>query len=81
MYEGYISYLLVVWYLVMPHVGHVYVLPFVLPHIRYMCLRLHIGVRVEGTTTCIWFFGCSFACATIMGCAGLRLSFGIIILL
>ena len=42
-------------------------------------LGLHIKVTLEGRTTRIWYFGCGFACATTIGCAGFRLSFGIII--
>ena len=68
--------------LVRPHVRHVYVLlPLVMPNVRLAHLGLHIGVRLEDGTTCIWSFGCGLTCATTMGCAGLRLSFGIIIVL
>ena len=74
MYEGCVRYL------IMPHVRHVYVLqPLVRPHVRHARLGLHIAVSFKGTTTCIWSFGCGFACATAMGCAGFRLSFVIII--
>ena len=80
--------------LVRPHVRHVYVLkPLVRPHVRHVCvllplvrpnvsharLELYIAVSLKGRTTCIWSFGCSFACVTAMGCAGFRLSFGKII--
>ena len=44
-------------------------------------LSLHIVVSLKGRITCIWSFGCGFACATAMGCAGFRLLFGIIIVL
>ena len=79
MYEGYISCSLVAWYLVMPHVRHVYVLmplvrlhirhvcvilPLVMHHIRHACLGLHIVANMKGRTTCTWSFGCGFACAT-----------------
>ena len=67
-YEGYISCLVVARYLVMPHV-------------RYAHLGLYIGVRLEGRTTHIWFFGCGFAYTTTMGGSGFKLSFGIIIVL
>ena len=56
-------------------------LPRVMPHARYPFLGLHIAVSLKGKTTFIWSFGCNFACATSMGCAGFRLLFGIIILL
>ena len=96
MYKGYVSRLVPVWYLVMPPVRHVYVLvhfvrrhvthvcmllSLIRPHIRHAHLGLHITVSSKGKITCIWSFGCSFACATIMGCAGFRLSFGTVILL
>ena len=83
MYERYIGHLVVVQYLVMPHVRCVYVLlPFVKPHARHLCvllplvmphvrhirLGLHIVVSLKGRATCIWSFGCSFACATAIGC-------------
>ena len=42
-------------------------------------LELHIAVSLKGRTTCNWSLGCGFACATAMGCAGFRLSFGTII--
>ena len=68
--------------LVRPHVRHVCVLlPLVRPHVRHARLGLHIAVSLKGRTTLIWYFGCGFACATAMGCAGLRLLFGTIILL
>ena len=90
MYEGCARYL------VMPHVRHVYVLqPLVRPHVRHECmlqplirphlmhahLGLHIAVNLKGRTTCIWSFGCGFACATAMGCAGFRLLSGTAIVL
>ena len=77
----------------MPHVRHVYVLqPLVRPHVRHVCvlqplvrphvmharLGLHIAVTLKSRTTSIWSFGCGFTCATAMGCAGFRLSFGTI---
>ena len=41
MYEGCVSHLVVVQYLVMPHVRHVYVLqPLVRPHVRHVCVLL-----------------------------------------
>ena len=68
--------------LVRLYVRHVYVLlPLLIPHVRHAHFGLHIGVRLEGRTTCIWSFGCGFACATTIGCAGFDLSFGIIIIL
>ena len=51
----------------------------VMLYVRYAHLGLHIGVGVKGRTTCIWYFGCSFAYATTMRCAGFKLSFGIIV--
>ena len=82
MYEGYASHLVVVRYLVMPHVRHVYVLlPLVRPHERHAHLDLYIVVSSKGRTNHIWSFGCSFACATAMGCAAFRLLFDIIIIL
>ena len=56
-------------------------LPLVRPHIRHAGLGLHITVSLKGRTTRIWSFGCGFACATAMECAGFRLLFGIIIAL
>ena len=68
--------------LVRPHIRHVcLLLPFVMPHVRHMLLGLYIALSLKGRTTCTWSFGCSFACTTTMGCAGLRLPSGIIILL
>ena len=65
-------------YLVMPHVRHAYVLlPLVMIHIKHMHLGLHIGVSLKGRTTNVCSFGCGFACATTIGCAGFELSFGI----
>ena len=80
----------------MPHVRHVYLLqplvrpyvkhvcellPLVRPHVRYVRLGLHIAVSLKGRKTRIWSFGCGFACATAMGCAGFRLLFGTVIVL
>ena len=94
MYEGYVSRSVVVRHLIMLYVSHVYVLlhfarpyirhvrvllPLVRPHIRHAHLGPHIMVSLKGRTTCIWSFGCGFACATAMGCAGFRLLFGTII--
>ena len=68
--------------LVRPYIRHVYVLlPLVMPHIRHAHLGLYIGVILEGRTTHIWSFACSFACATTMRCAGFRLSFDMTIVL
>ena len=80
MHKGYVSYLVVVRCLVMPHIWHVYVLlPLVRPHVKHAHLGLHIAVSSKDRTTCIWSSGLSFACATAMGCTGFRLSFGIMI--
>ena len=90
MYEGCVSRSVVVQYFVMPHVRHMplvrlyirhvcVLLPFVRPHVRYAHLGLHIAASLKGGTTRIWSFGCGFACATAIGCAGFRLLFGIII--
>ena len=91
MYEGYIGCLIVVWYLVMPYVRHVYMLlplvrphirhvyvllPLVRPHVRHALLGLHIAVSPKGGKIHIWSFGCGFTCTTAMGCAGFRLLFG-----
>ena len=66
----------------MPHVRHVCILmPLVIPHVKHAHLSLHIGVTLEGRITRIWSFGCGFAFAATMGCAGLKLSFGIICVL
>ena len=82
MCEGCVSCSVVVQYLVMPHVRHVYVLqPLVKPHIRHAHLGLHIAVSLKDITSRIWSFSCGFACATAMGCAGFRLLFGTIIVL
>ena len=82
MYEGYVSRLVVVRYLLMPYVRHVYVLlALVRPHVPHVHLGLRITVSSKGRTTSIWCFGCSFAYATAMGCAGLKLLFGTIIVL
>ena len=53
--------------------------PLVRPHVRYAHMGLYIAVSLKGRTNCIWSFGCGFAYATAMGCAGFRLSFGTII--
>ena len=96
MYEGFISCLVVVWYLIMPHLRHVNVLMtllrrlvrhvcmlllFVRPHLRQACLGLHIAISLKDRTTRILSFGCGFAYVTAMGCAGFRLLFGINIVL
>ena len=82
MYEAYVNRSVVVWYLIMPHVRHMCVLlPLVMSHIRHAHLGLHIVVSLKGRTTCIWSFGCGFACATAMGCAGFRTLFGTIVVL
>ena len=82
MYEGYVSRSVVVQYLVVPHIRHVcIILPLVMPHVRHTRLGLHIVASLKGRTTRIWSFGCCFACATTRGCAGFRLSFGIIFFL
>ena len=74
--------MVVAQYLVMPHVRHICVLlPLKVLHVRYAQLGLYIGVRLEGRTTRIWYFGCGLACATTMGCSGFKLSFGTIIVL
>ena len=80
MYEGYFSQTVVEWPILMPHLMHMCVLlPVAMPYVKHAPLGLHIGVRLKGRTTHIWFFACIFACATIMGCSGSKLSFGIII--
>ena len=74
MYEGYVSYLVVAQYLVMPHVRYVCVLlPLVRPHVRHVRLGLYIAVSLKGKKTHIWSFGCGFACASEMGCSGFKL--------
>ena len=40
---------------------------------------LHPWASLKGIVTCIWPFGCGFAYAIIMGCAGFKLSFGLFI--
>ena len=75
-----VRYVYVLLPLVRPHIRNVYMLlPFVMPHIRYTHLDLYIAVSFKGRTTHIWFFGCGFAYATAMACAGFRLSFGTIV--
>ena len=84
------------WYLVVPHVRHVYVpLPLIRPHVKHVYVLLallmphtkheHLGlpimVSLKGKTTHIWPFGCVCACATTIRCALFRLSLGITILL
>ena len=65
MYEGCVRYL------VRPHVRHVCVLkPLIGPYVMHACLGLYIAVSLKGRTTRIWSFGCGFACATAIGCAG-----------
>ena len=51
------------------------------PHVRYAHLGLYIAVSVKGRRPRIWSFGCGFACATTMGCAGFKLPFDIILIL
>ena len=68
--------------LVRLHVRHVcMLLPLVMPHVRHAHLGLHIAISLKVRTTRIWSFGCGFACATTMGCAGFKLPFGIITVL
>ena len=96
MYDGCVSCSVIVRYLVMPHVRHVYVLlllirphikhvyillPLVRPHLKHARLGLYIAVSSKGRTTRIWSFGYGFACTTAMGCAGFRLLLGTIIVL
>ena len=82
MYEGYVSHLVAAWYLVMPHVRHVYVLlPLVRPRVRHAHLDLYIAVSLKDRTTLFWSFGSGFACATKIGYAGFRLSCDTIIVL
>ena len=77
-----VRYVCVLLPLVTPYVRHLCVLlPLVIPHVRHARLDLYIAIILKGRATHIWFFGCGFACATTMGCAGFRLSFGTIILL
>ena len=45
-------------------------LPLVMSHVRHARLGIHIAVILKGRTIHIWPFGCGFACATAMGCAG-----------
>ena len=95
-YEGCVSRLVVVQYLVMPHLRHVYVLqtlvrphvrhvyvllPLVRPHARHTRFSLHIVVSFKGRTTRSWSFGCGFAFDTAMGCTGFRLLFSTAIVL
>ena len=80
MYKGYIGHPVAAQSLVIPHVKYVCVLlPLVMPYVRHAHLGLHIGVKLKGRTTRIRSFNFNFACATIMGCAGFKLLFGIII--
>ena len=89
MYEGCISRLVLMQYLVMSHVRHMYMLqslvrphvrhvcaliPIVRPHVRHARLDLYIAVILKGRTIFMWSFGCDFTCATAMGYAGFRLS-------
>ena len=77
MYEGCASPSVVVRYVVMPHIRHVYVLqPSLRPHVRHARLGLHIEVSFKGKTTCNWSFGCGLTCTTSMECVGFRLLFG-----
>ena len=79
-YEAYISHLVVVWYLGMPHIRYVcMLLPLIVLYVRHAHLGLPIWVRLEARTTRIWSFGFGFVFATAMGCSGLRLLFGLII--
>ena len=67
-YEVYISRLVVVQYLVMPHVRYVYMLLLlIILCISHAHLGLHIGVSLKGRTTLIWSFGCGFASTTTIG--------------
>ena len=69
-------------HIVRPHVKHLCViLPLVMPHVKHAHLSLHIEVSLKVRITCTWSFGCGFACATTMGCAGFSQSFCTIILL
>ena len=78
----YVRHVCVLLPLVRSHERHEYMLlPLVILYIRHARLVLHIGVRLKGKTTRIWSFSCGFACTTTMGCAGFKLSFGIIIVL
>ena len=82
MYEGYVSYSVVAQSLVRPHIRHMCVLlPRVMPNVRHVHLGLNVWINLKGRITCIWSFGCDFAFAITMGCAALKLSFGIIIIL
>ena len=82
MYEGCVSHSVVVRYLVRPHVRHVCVLLLLArPHMRHARWGLYIAVSLKSRTTRIWSFGCGFACATAMGCAGFRLLLGTTIVL
>ena len=66
----------------MPHIKYLCVLLLLaVLTVRHMNLSLHIWASLKGIATQIWSFGCGFACATIMGCLGFKISFGIIILL
>ena len=82
MYEGYVSHSVIVQYLIMIHVKHMcMLLPLVMLHVRHVQLGLYIGVSLNSKTTYISSFGCSFVCATTMGCAGFKLLLGMIIVL
>ena len=66
----------------MPYVMQVcMLLPLIILHLKHVHLGLQKAVSLKGRTTHICSFGCGFACATKMGCAGSELSFGIIIVL
>ena len=56
-------------------------LPILRPYVRHAHFHLYIAVGLKGRTTRIWSFGCGFASATAMGCAGFRLLFGTVIVL
>ena len=78
----YVKHACVLLALARPHIRHLYVLlTLVMPQVRNARLSLHIALILKDRTTRIWSFGCSFICATTMGCTGFRLSFGIIVLL
>ena len=95
-YDRYVSCLVVVWYLVMPHLRHICVLLplvrlyirylyvlllLVIPHVRHARLGLHIAVSWKGRTTHIWSFGYGFSCDTAIECAAFKLFFDTIIVL
>ena len=95
MYKGCVSHLVVVRYLVTPHIRHLYMLqPLIRPHVMHVCLLLllvrlyvrhaRLGLHIASLkvrTTHIWSFTCGFACATAMGYARFRILFGTVIVL